>query len=487
MWNGPLNKVGEYRYEIPKSYRGINGNLKMRVPALIYASEAMLPAIKKDNAPEQAANVATLPGIVGKSLAMPDIHWGYGFPIGGVAATDAEEGVISPGGVGFDINCGVRLVRTNLKISDLDKNKIRQLVDELFKNVPSGVGSQARVRLNRAQLDDVLQMGARWAVENGYGWEEDLEYLEENGCMEIADASYVSEKAKERGKSQVGSLGAGNHFLEIQKVAEIFDEKAAKVYGVEKDQIVIMIHTGSRGCGHQICSDYLRVLENAVRKYNISLPDRQLACAPVHSKEGESYFRAMACAANFAWANRQMIVHWVRQSFENVLKQDAEELEMHIVYDVCHNIAKIEEHVVDGEKKLLYVHRKGATRSFGPSRKEIPKKYQAVGQPVLIPGDMGTESYLLRGTDESEEAFASTCHGAGRVMSRHEAKRRWSGREIARKLEMKGIYAHPASWTVMAEESPDAYKDVSQVVNVTHGAGLSLKVAKMVPLGVVKG
>ena len=487
MWNGPLKKVGEYRYEIPKSYRGINGNLKMRVPALIYASEDMLPSIRKDNAPEQAANVATLPGIVGKSLAMPDIHWGYGFPIGGVAATDAEEGVISPGGVGFDINCGVRLVRTNLKISDLDKNKIRQLVDELFKNVPSGVGSQAKVRLNRAQLDDVLQMGARWAVENGYGWEEDLEYLEENGCMDIADASYVSEKAKERGKSQVGSLGAGNHFLEIQRVAEIFDEEAAKVYGIEKDQIVVMIHTGSRGCGHQICTDYLRVLEQAVKKYNIWLPDRQLACAPVKSKEGESYFRAMACAANFAWANRQMIVHWVRQSFENVLGRDAEELGMHVVYDVCHNIAKLEEHVVDGKKMMLYVHRKGATRSFGPSRKEIPKKYQKVGQPVLIPGDMGTESYLLKGTDASEEAFGSTCHGAGRVMSRHEAKRRWSGREIARKLEMKGIYAHPASWTVMAEESPDAYKDVGKVVNATHGAGLSLKVARMVPLGVVKG
>ncbi len=487
MWSGPLNKIGEYRYEIPKTYRGINGNLKMRVPALIYASEEMLPAIRKDNAPKQAANVATLPGIVGRSLAMPDIHWGYGFPIGGVAATDAEEGVISPGGVGFDINCGVRLVRTNLKIGDLDRNKIRQLVDELFKNIPSGVGSQAKVRLNRAQLDDVLQMGARWAVENGYGWEEDLEYLEENGCMEIADASYVSEKAKERGKSQVGSLGAGNHFLEIQRVAEIFDENAAKIYGVEKDQIVVMIHTGSRGCGHQICSDYLRVLEQAVRKYNISLPDRQLACAPVKSKEGESYFKAMACAANFAWANRQMIVHWVRQSFENVLGRDAEELGMHIVYDVCHNIAKVEEHVVDGKKMLLYVHRKGATRSFGPGRKEIPKKYQQVGQPVLIPGDMGTESYLLRGTNESEEAFGSTCHGAGRVMSRHQAKRRWNGREIARMLEQRGIYAHPASWSVMAEESPDAYKDVSQVVNVTHGAGLSLKVAKMVPLGVVKG
>ncbi|KAA0013365.1 MAG: RtcB family protein [Thermoplasmata archaeon] len=487
MWSGPLNKVGDYRYEIPKSYRGINGNLKMKVPALIYASDEMLPAIRKDNAPEQTANVATLPGIVGKSLAMPDIHWGYGFPIGGVAATDAEEGVISPGGVGFDINCGVRLVRTNMSIGDINKETIKQLVDELFRNVPSGVGSQAKVRLNKMQLNEVLEMGARWAVENGYGWEEDLEYLEENGCMEIADSNYVSEKAKDRGKAQVGSLGAGNHFLEIQRVAEIFDEEAAKVYGIEKDQIVVMIHTGSRGCGHQICSDYLRVLEQAVRKYNISLPDRQLACAPLKSNEGERYFKAMACAANFAWANRQMIVHWVRESFERVLRQNAEDMEMHIVYDVCHNIAKIEEHEVDGKKMEVCVHRKGATRSFGPGRKEVPAKYRNVGQPVLIPGDMGTESYLLKGTNQAEEAFGSTCHGAGRVMSRAEAKRRWRGREIAHMLEQKGIYAHPASWIVMAEESPDAYKDVSQVVSATHGAGLSLKVAKMIPLGVVKG
>ena len=487
MWNGPLVKIGEYRYEIPKNYRGISGNLRMRTSALIYASDDMISSIRKDNAPEQAANVATLPGIVGKSLAMPDIHWGYGFPIGGVAATDAEEGVISPGGVGFDINCGVRLVRTNLKVEDLSKEKIKEIIDELFKNVPSGVGSKARVRLNKIQLEEVLEMGARWAVEHGYGWEEDLEYLEENGCMDIADASLVSERAKERGKAQVGSLGAGNHFLELQKVANVFDEEAAKVYGIEKNQIVVMIHTGSRGCGHQICSDYLRILEQAVRKYNISLPDRQLACAPVKSKEGENYFKAMACAANFAWANRQMIVHWVRQSFESVLKEDAEEIGMHIVYDVCHNIAKLEEHLINGKKRLVYVHRKGATRSFGPDRKEIPAKYRNVGQPVLIPGDMGTESYLLKGTKESEEAFGSTCHGAGRVMSREEAKRRWTGREIARRLEQKGIYAHPASWTVMAEESPDAYKDVSQVVNATHGAGLSLKVARMLPLGVVKG
>lgn len=487
MWNGPLIKIDEYRYKIPESYKGKGGNLKMRVPAIIYASEEMLPSIRRDDAPEQTANVATLPGIIGKSMAMPDIHWGYGFPIGGVAATDAEEGVISPGGVGFDINCGVRLVRTNLSIEDLDRKKIKELVDELFRNVPSGVGSKAKVRLNMAQLDDVLHMGAKWAVENGYGWEEDLEYLEENGCMEIADASHVSEKAKERGKSQVGSLGAGNHFLEIQKVAEVFDEESAKVYGIKKGQIVVMIHTGSRGCGHQICTDHLRILENAVKKYNISLPDRQLACAPVKSREGENYFKAMACAANFAWANRQMIVHWVRQSFENVLKMPAEEIGMHIVYDVCHNIAKLEEHEVDGKKMMMYVHRKGATRSFGKSRKEIPSKYRNVGQPVLIPGDMGTESYLLRGTDEAEETFGSTCHGAGRVMSRAEAKRKWRGEEVARNLEQKGIYAHAASWSVMAEENPDAYKDVSQVVNSAHGAKLSLKVARMIPLGVVKG
>ncbi|MCD6573290.1 MAG: RtcB family protein [Thermoplasmata archaeon] len=487
MWNGPLEKIGEYRYMIPKSYKGINGNLKMRVPALIYASERMLASIKKDNAPEQAANVATLPGIVGKSIAMPDIHWGYGFPIGGVAATDAEEGVISPGGVGFDINCGVRLVRTDLHVTDLNREKIKQLVDELFKNVPSGVGSKARIRLSMQEINKVLDDGAKWAIEQGYGWDEDLEYLEENGCMEIADSSVVSEKAKMRGKEQVGSLGAGNHFLEIQRVAEIYDEEAAKVYGLEKDQITVMIHTGSRGLGHQVCSDYLRVLEQATKKYNIWLPDRQLACAPVKSKEGERYFKAMAAAANFAWTNRQLIVHWVRQSFEHVLHENAENLGMHIVYDVCHNIAKLEEHVVDGKKRLLYVHRKGATRAFGPSRQQIPMKYRNIGQPVLIPGDMGTASYILRAREEANEAFASSCHGAGRVMSRNEAKRRWNGREIAKMLEQRGIYVHPASWTVMAEESPDAYKDVSDVVDVMHGAGLTTKVAKMIPLGVVKG
>lgn len=487
MWNGPLNKIDEYSYEIPTSYKGEKGNLRMRTSGIIYANEDMINSIRKDNAPEQVANVTTLPGIVGKSMAMPEIHWGYGFPIGGIAATDAEEGVISPGGVGFDINCGVRLIRTNLHVDDLSKEKIRELVDKMFENVPSGLGSKAKVRLNKNELGEVLEMGARWGVENGYGWEKDLEVLEENGCMDIADPSQVSFKAKERGKSQVGSLGAGNHFLEIQKVEEIFDEKAAKIFGIEKGQITVMIHTGSRGCGHQICTDHLRVLEGAVRKYGIKLPDRQLACAPVNSPEAQSYFKAMACAANFAWCNRQMIVHWVRQSFEKVLNESAENLGMNIVYDVCHNTAKLEEHEVDGKKRKVYVHRKGATRAFGPGKKEIPSKYRDIGQPVLIPGDMGTESYLLHGTKEAEKTFGSTCHGAGRVMSRTRARKNWRGESVGKELNKKGIYVHPASWKVMAEECPDAYKDVSKVVNVTHGAGISLKVAKMVPLGVVKG
>lgn len=486
MWNGPLNKVGEYRYEIPSSYRGRNGNLKMRTSGLVYASDEMLPSIKKDEALEQVANVTTLPGIVGRAMAMPEIHWGYGFPIGGVAATDAEEGVISPGGVGFDINCGVRLVRTNLHTDDLDKEKIRALVDEMFNNIPSGVGSKAKIRLNRNELDGAIESGAKWAVENGYGWERDLEVLEENGSMDT-DLSTISEKAKERGKSQVGSLGAGNHFLEIQEVKDIFDGTAAMAYGIEKGQIVVLIHTGSRGFGHQVCTDHLKVLEGAVRKYGISLPDRQLACAPIHSDEGQAYLKAMAGAANFAWCNRQLIVHWVRQSFEHVLGEGAEDMGMEIVYDVCHNVAKLEEHEVDGRRMNVYVHRKGATRAFGPGRKEVPLKYRDVGQPVIIPGDMGTESYLLKGTGQSEETFGSTCHGAGRVLSRTAAKKRWNGHEIGRNLERRGIYAHPASWSVMAEESPDAYKDVSQVVGVTHGAGISSKVARMVPLGVVKG
>ena len=487
-WNGPLNKIDDYRYEIPSNYTGEHKNLRMKTSAVIYADEKMISNIRTDNAPEQAANVTMLPGIVGKSLAMPDIHWGYGFPIGGVAATDSEKGVISPGGVGFDINCGVRLLKTNLHEKDLDRDKIRSLVDEMFKNVPSGLGSKAKIRLNKSEIYDVLRAGAKSAVDNGYGWDDDIKYLEENGCLNFADTSHVSERAIHRGMSQVGSLGAGNHFLEIQKVSKIFDPEAAKVFGInEIGQITVMIHTGSRGFGHQVCSDHLRVLEQAIKKYNIWLPDRQLACAPVNSKEGQSYFKAMACAANFAWANRQLIVHWVRESFEKILNESAESLAMNIIYDVCHNIAKLEEHLIDGKKKMVYVHRKGATRAFGPDKTELPIKYQKIGQPVIIPGDMGTESYLLKGTKSSEETFGSTCHGAGRVLSRHQALKRWRGEHIVGELQNRGIYVHPASFKVAAEEAPGAYKDIRNVVDVAHGAGISEKVVRLTPLGVVKG
>jgi tRNA-splicing ligase RtcB len=487
-WNGPLNKIDDFRFEIPSTYKGKDNNLQMKTSAIIYASDNMIPHLRQDNAPEQAANMTMLPGIVGKAMAMPDIHWGYGFPIGGVAATDAENGVISPGGVGFDVNCGVRLVRTNLSEKDLNQNMIHQLVDKMFKNVPSGLGSKAKVRLSNNQLSEMLTMGARWAVDQGYGWDEDPFMLEEEGCLDEADVSFVSSKAMKRGIPQVGSLGAGNHFLEIQKVADIYDRKVATKYGItEEGQIMVMIHTGSRGFGHQVCSDHLRTIEKAVKKYNISLPDRQLACAPVHSSEGENYLKAMACAANFAWCNRQMIVHWVRESFESVLNSSAEDLGMHIVYDVCHNIAKREEHLVDGRKRDLVVHRKGATRAFGPSRSEIPSKYESVGQPVLIPGDMGTESYVLHGIDGSEETFGSACHGAGRVMSRTKSRKKFWGQDVVKDLGKRGIYVHPASFKVAAEEASGSYKNIREVVDAVDGAGISKKVVRLQPLGVVKG
>ncbi len=487
-WRGPLKKINDYRFEIPSDYKGENNNLKMKTSAIIYVDESMISSLRDDNAPEQAANVAMLPGIVGKSMAMPDIHWGYGFPIGGVAAFNFEEGIISPGGVGYDINCGVRLIRTNLNANDFNKNIIKNLVDEMFKNVPSGLGSHAKVKFNRKELEEIMKIGVKYPVEKGYGWSEDPNFLEENGCLDSADPSCVSDKAVHRGLSQVGSLGAGNHFLEIQRVEEIYDNQAAKVYGITNiGQICVMIHTGSRGFGHQVCTDHLQVLENAVKKYNIWLPDRQLACAPINSKEGQSYLKAMACAANFAWANRQLIVHWVRESFEKVLKNSAENMGMHIIYDVCHNIAKIEEHEIDGKKMKLCVHRKGATRAFGPDRTEIPTKYRDLGQPVLIPGDMGTESYLLKGTKESKETFCSACHGAGRLMSRHKALKIWRGEQIVKELSLRGIYVNPASLKVAAEEAPGAYKNIQKVVDVVDGAGISKKVVRFKPLGVVKG
>jgi tRNA-splicing ligase RtcB len=491
-WNGPLNKVDDFRYEIPKTYKD-----GMRTSGLIFVDQAMVLGMVKDNALEQVANVATLPGILGKSMAMPDIHWGYGFPIGGVAAMDGEDGVISPGGVGYDINCGVRLVRTNLMFDDV-KTKINDLVDSMFNNVPSGLGSKGKVRISQQELEKVLLNGAEWAVENGFGWKEDLKHLEENGRMEGANPDIVSHKAKQRGMPQLGSLGAGNHFLEIQRVDEIFDSEAAKVMGIEsKDQIMVMIHTGSRGCGYQICDDQIREIGQHFRRdgndyvsneFKIKLPDRQLVCAPVNSRAGENYFAAMKCAANYAWTNRQLIVHWVRESFENVLGKKSEDLDMKIIYDVAHNIAKYEEHIVEGKRKKVYVHRKGATRSFAPGLDEVPEDYRSIGQPVLIPGDMGTASYVLLGTEKAmSETFGSTCHGAGRVMSRKAATRKWRGQEIIGKLKSKGIYVKAASQKVAAEEAPDAYKNVENVVGIADGAGISKMVARMRPLGVVKG
>ncbi|MFQ6106283.1 MAG: RtcB family protein [Thermoplasmata archaeon] len=460
----------------------------MRTSGLIYVDSKMMRSVIRDNAPEQVANVATLPGILQKSMAMPDIHWGYGFPIGGVAGMDVDEGVISPGGVGYDINCGVRMLTTNFTVRDVAP-KLKEIVDTFFSNVPSGVGSKGKVRVDYGTLTRVLEDGARWAVENGYGWEDDLEHLEEGGCLEGADSEKVSQKAIERGKSQLGSLGAGNHFLEIQKVDQIRNEEAARKMGVrELDQIIVMIHTGSRGCGHQIASDYIRRMEVAYRKYGISLPDRQLACAPIDSPEGRDYFAAMACGANFAWTNRQLILHWVRESFEQVFHQDAEDIGLRVIYDVAHNIAKFEEHEVNGNRKKICIHRKGATRAFGPGKQEVPPDYRDIGQPVLIPGDMGTHSFLLLGTDKAmKETFGSTCHGAGRVMSRRQATRMFRANQVKNQLQKKGIYVHAASMKGIVEEAPDVYKDILDVVRVADGAGLSSIVARMSPMGVVKG
>ncbi|TET90154.1 MAG: RtcB family protein [Methanomassiliicoccales archaeon] len=482
-WKGPIQKLDGFRYVIPQKYKK-----EMRTDGIIYADEKMMKSVVKDNALEQVANVATLPGIVGNSMAMPDIHWGYGFPIGGVAAFDLEEGVVSPGGVGFDINCGVRMLTTNLDDKDV-KPKIKEIINKMFENVPSGVGSKGKVRVDTKVLTTVLDIGARWAVEEGYGWEDDLEHLEENGCYSIADSEKVSHRAIERGKPQLGSLGGGNHFLEIQRVDKIFEPEIAKKWGVtHENQVVVMIHTGSRGCGHQIASDYIRVMERAGRKYNIHLLDRQLACAPVNSDEGQDYLKAMACGANYAWTNRQMILHWIRESFEKVFGQPAEDLGLRVIYDVAHNIAKIEEHDVNGKRKKLCIHRKGATRAFGKDREEVLQEYRDMGQPVLIPGDMGTASFLLIGTDNAmKETWGSTCHGAGRVMSRKAATRRFRVDQVKDLLGQRGIYIRAASKDGIVEEAPDAYKDIEDVVRIAHGAGISRMIARMRPMGVVKG
>ncbi|MEM3184912.1 MAG: RtcB family protein [Candidatus Hadarchaeales archaeon] len=480
---GKIKQIDEVRWEIPSDYKP-----GMLVPARIYADRELLEEMRKDMTLEQAANVAFLKGIYKYSITLPDGHQGYGFPIGGVAATDAEVGVISPGGVGYDINCGVRLLRTELKKEDVIP-KLRQLVETLFRNVPSGLGSTGHVKLTPQQLDDVLRLGAKWAVENGFGWEEDLERLEEGGCMEGADPSKVSQEAKKRGFPQLGSLGSGNHFLEVQVVDKIYNPEVAKKFGIfEEDQVTVMIHTGSRGLGHQVCSDYLRRMEHVVHKYGIKLPDRELVNVPFTSQEGQDYFSAMKCAANYAWANRQMIVHWVRESFEQVFGKDAESMGLHIIYDVAHNIAKLEEHKVDDGKRKVVVHRKGATRAFGPGHPDVPSTYRDVGQPVLIPGDMGTASYVLVGTDLAMwETFGSTAHGAGRHLSRAAALKSFRGDYVQKALESQGIVVKAAKISVIAEEAPEAYKNVDRVADVSHRAGIAIKVARLRPIGVAKG
>ncbi|MEM2122457.1 MAG: RtcB family protein [Candidatus Bathyarchaeia archaeon] len=479
----PLRQIDKCVWEIPVDYKP-----GMRVPGRVYADEELLEKMRSDMTLEQCANVAHLPGIYKWAITLPDGHEGYGFPIGGVAATDLEEGVISPGGVGYDINCGARLIRTDLSEKDVAPI-LPKLLDALFTYIPSGLGSRGKVRVSLSELERVTSEGVRWAIDQGYGWDEDAERCEENGCMEGANPDKVSNTAKARGAPQLGSLGSGNHFLEIDVIERIYDSRAAEALGLKGEgQIVVLVHTGSRGFGHQVCDDYIKVMERAVQRYGLKLPDRQLACAPIKSPEAEDYMPAMAAACNFAWANRQMITHWTREAFEKVLKTSADSLGMHLVYDVAHNIAKIEEHVIDGKRVKVCVHRKGATRAFPPNHPSIPAEYRGVGQPVLIPGSMGTSSWILVGTEKSMEvSFGSTAHGAGRVLSRAAAKRKFWGNEVKRSLEAQGVSVRAASMAVISEEAPDAYKDVDRVAEVSHHVGIATKVARLKPMGVTKG
>ncbi len=479
----PLQHVDKYTWVIPKGTKPC-----MKVPAYIFADELLLEKMRQDLTLVQAANVACLAGIQKYSLVMPDGHQGYGFPIGGVAAMDIEEnGVISPGGVGYDINCGVRVLRTDFDIKDF-KPKLKEVVDEIFRNVPSGLGRGGKLRLTISELNRVLDEGVTWAVQKGYGWSDDLEYIEERGSWDLADSSKVSNRAKQRGADQLGTLGSGNHFLEVQVVDKIYDEKIAKVLGIEwEGQIVVMIHTGSRGLGHQVASDYLVIMERAMRKYGIRPPDRELASVPYNSREGQDYAKAMAAAANFAWTNRQLITYWTRESFKRVFHRDPDQLGLKIVYDVAHNIAKIEEYEVDGKRKKLVVHRKGATRAFPPGHPQIPKTYRDVGQPVLIPGSMGTASYIMIGLPGCSRFWCTAPHGAGRWMSREAAKRTKSYVQVVNELTRKGIYLRASNKATVVEEMPEAYKDVDRVAHVAHEVGIAKLVARMIPLGVVKG
>jgi tRNA-splicing ligase RtcB len=482
-YSGPLEQMDECRWRIPRDYKP-----GMRVDGVIYADESLIGMIRQDKSPEQVANVACLPGIVGYSLAMPDIHWGYGFCIGGVAATDPEEGgVISPGGVGYDINCGVRLVRTELSEKDV-KPRIEELVSALFKNVPCGVGRGGRIKFDRNEMRQLMAGGSKYVVERGYGWPEDLPHTEAGGCLTSANPDFVSKHAVDRGNDQCGTLGSGNHFLEVQIVEEIVDEAAARAFGLEKGQITLMIHSGSRGLGYQVCDDAIKDLRNVPRKYGIDLPDRQLVCAPVQSDEGRRYLGAMQAAANFAWANRQIMTYLARETMSQVFGRPAEKMGLQLVYDVAHNIAKMEEHEVGGRRRTVCVHRKGATRAFPADHEEVPAPYRNVGQPVLVPGDMGRSSWVLVGQPRAmHDTFGSCCHGAGRVMSRSAAIRAAKGRSIERELRERGVVAKARGRTGLAEEQPEAYKDVGMVAEAVNAAGISKKVARLRPIGVIKG
>jgi len=483
IWQGPLEKIDDFRWRIPRSYKP-----GMRVPGVIYADEKLLKDIRQDKAAEQVANVAFLPGIVNASLAMPDIHWGYGFSIGGVAATDIENGgVISPGGVGFDINCGIRMLKTNFQYDEI-KNKIKDLVYVLFSDIPSGVGSKGDIKVSAREEKDILIKGAKWAVEKGYGSAEDLECTEEYGAITGADPDAVSERAYERGKAQSGTLGSGNHFVEVQMIDQLYDADLCDEFGLTEGQVTVMIHSGSRGLGYEVCKNYSESMMRCLQKYNINVPDKQLACAPVNSPEGKAYLGAMKCAANYAWANRQCLMHLTRQAFERTFNMSWQKMGMFLIYDVAHNIAKIEKYTLGGQEKTLCVHRKGATRAFGPGHPALPQRYKRTGQPVIIPGDMGRNSYLLVGTQKAmEETFGSTCHGAGRLKSRTAATRSISLDRLLKELESKGIIVKATGRGTILEEAPQAYKDVNEVVNVVHNAGISKRVCRMRPLGVIKG
>lgn len=476
-----FKKISDYIWEIPKSFRD-----DMRAPARVYATKEMLEDVFDEKAIDQLVNVATLPGVEKYALAMPDIHQGYGFPIGGVATIRTKDGVISPGGVGYDINCGVRLLTSSYHTQEIEE-KLINLANQIQRDVPSGVGRSGDMILTEKDMDEVLEKGVKWALEKGFAENGDLEFLEERGCYKDADAGLVSKRAKQRGRDQLGTIGSGNHFLEIQEVVEIYDENTAKQFGLFQGQVTVMIHTGSRGLGHQTCTDYVQLMDKVIESYGITLPDRELACAPFSSKEGQEYFHAMAAAANFAWTNRQIITYRIRNAWQTLLRSSSyggQRNELTILYDVAHNIAKLEKH----NNKEYIVHRKGATRAFGPGHQDLPEKYQKTGQPVLIPGSMGTYSYVLAGTKESDElTFGSACHGAGRQMSRAEAKRSLNYDKLKEDLQKYEVIVRSGSRSGLLEEAPEAYKDIDKVVDVTHNAGIAKKVAKLKPLAVIKG